>query len=419
MHYLEIVAEILVASLLLSGATASFRNRKFLVPIPESRAWRYLLATLTALPGIGMIIATLVPFLAFFAAILSIFVSGSLTAAARVGGARPNWAATIAVMVLSVAVIGLQPLGLRVISLPKADELPFRPVPARVIKTYAAGVGFESVRPGPDGTLYLAANIGLDFTQGEYYRKAFGQIVARRPDGLERVIFTTPIGSTAGVMAIAPDGTIYMSSNGRTPGIWRIARNGTASKLASLPRGAWPNGLDFGPDGQLYAADSNLSQVWRIDPVSGRFTVALRDPLLAARPFVSLAPGANGLHFSGRDMIVSVSDAAKILKYPLAPNGSFGPPVLVASGIPGDDFAIGKDGSLFVTTHPYNTVVRIEPNGRRSIIGDARQRIVGATDASFGTGPTDRDTLYVATDGGAFTAGAKAQGELVALLPFQ
>lgn len=215
MHYFEITAEVFAAALLLSGSAALLRKRNFLVPAPAKRAWRYLLATLTALPGIGMIVATVVPFIAFFAAILSILVTGSLAVIGRAGGARPNWAATFAIIVLAVAVIVLQPLGLRVLSLPRADTLAYQPVPARLIKTYGPGVGFESVRPGPDGTLYLAANIGLDFTQGDYYRHAYGQIIARQADGSERVVFTTPIGSTAGVMAIAPDGAIYMSSNGR------------------------------------------------------------------------------------------------------------------------------------------------------------------------------------------------------------
>ncbi len=117
-------------------------------------------------------------------------------------------------------------------------------------------------------------------------------------------------------------------------------------------------------------------------------------------------------------MFVTVSDATLLMKYTLGKDGRFGPPAQVARGIPGDDFAIGHDGSLFITTHPYNTLVRITPDGRRSIVAEAGQHIVGATDASFGRGPSDRDTLYVATDGGAFTAGPKARGQLIALQPY-
>lgn len=408
------------ATLLTFAAGVLLRSSKaatLLRPVPSSKAVRVLLAVATSLPGVGMFVAALIPFLAFFASLLSIGVTAALGTATRIGGGRPAWALSTAVLLASAGVALLQPLGLKVMMLPKADQLPYEPVTARVLKTYGEGVAFESVRPGPDGTLYLAANLGLDFTAGEYYRHARGQIIARRPDGTEQILFETPTGSTAGVMAIAPDGTIYMTSNGRRPGVWKVTRGGHAAKIAELPAGAWPNGLAFGPDGMLYSPDSNLAQVWRIDPRTGHFEVALNDKRLAARRFVSLAPGANGLRFAGRDMIVTVSDSTEVLKYTLGSDGRFGSARLVARGIPGDDFAIAPDGSLLITTHPYNTLVRVYPGGRRAIVADARQQIIGATDASFGTGPSDRDILYVATDGGAFTAGDKARGQLIALKP--
>ncbi|MCG2631794.1 SMP-30/gluconolactonase/LRE family protein [Bradyrhizobium sp. WYCCWR 13023] len=388
-------------------------------PIPESRFWRIVVAMLTALPGVGMIVAATTPFIAFFASMLSVIATALLGTASKFGGGRPAVTVSAALMLASVAVAVLQPLGLKVLSLPKADALPFEPVPARVIKTYAEGVGFESVRSSSDGTLYLTANIGLDFSSDAYFRHAYGEIIARRLDGHERLLFTTPVGSTAGVIAVAPDGTIYMTSNGWQPCIWRVTQSGQATKIATLPGGSWPNGLDFGPDGMLYTPDSSLAQIWRIEPETGKTEVVLRDKRLAARPFIALAPGANGLHFAGRDMIVTVSDSTEVLKYRLDDDGHFGAPTLVARGIPGDDFAVGRDGSLFVTTHPYNTLVRIAPDGRRSTIADARKQIVGATDASFGRGPDDRDTLYIATDGGAFTAGPKARGQLIALEPYR
>lgn len=423
MTYLTILLEVLVGAVLLVAAVGIVmrlpRAAMLLRPLPLSRFARLLLAALTALPGIGMLVATMVPFSAFFVVLLSVIVTGALATASKLGGGRPAWALSTMLVLASTGIVILQPLGLKVLSLPKADTLAYRLVPTRVIKTYGEGVGFESVRAGSDGTLYLAANIGLDFSASEYYHAAIGQIIVRQPDGHERVLFTTPVGSTAGVIAVADDGTLYMTSNGRQPGIWRVMPNGAATKIATLPTGAWPNGLDFGPDGMLYTPDSSLAQVWRVNPATGRAEVVLHDQKLAARPFIALAPGANGLHFAGRDMIVTVSDSTEVLKYPLGNDGQFGAPTLIARGIPGDDFAIGKDGSLFVTTHPYNTLVRIARDGKRTIIGDARQQIIGATDASFGRGPNDRDTLYVATDGGAFTAGPKARGQLIAVEPYR
>lgn len=395
------------------------RAALLLRPLPASRLARLLLAVLTALPGIGMIVATLVPFLAFFAALLSVFVAAALATASTLGGGRPAWPRVIGLVLAATAVALLQPLGLKVLSLPVAAELPYQPVPARVVHTFGADTGLEGVSAGPDGTLYLAANSGLDFASGAYWRHARGQIIAHRRDGRQQLLFTTPEGATAGVIAVAADGTLYMTSNGQQPGIWRVTPAGRATKLVTLPTGAWPNGLDFGPDGQLYTPDSSLAQVWRINPATGKAIVVLHDPRLAARRFIALAPGANGLRFAGHDMIVTVSDSTEVLKYRLADDGRFGAATRIASGIPGDGFAIGRDGSLFVTTHPYNSLVRIAPDGRRTIIADARQHVIGATDATFGTGPDDRDTLYVATDGGAFTDGAKARGQLLALHPYR
>lgn len=234
----------------------------------------------------------------------------------------------------------------------------------------------------------------------------------------DEVIFHTPVGSTAGVIAIAADGTLYMTSHSDAPGIWHIRADGHGDKIAQLPPGAWPNGLDFGPDGKLYSPDSALGLIWRIDPATGQSEAAIEDKRLLARKFISLAPGANGLHFNGHDLYVTVSDRTNVLKYTLNPTGRFEEPVLVATGIPGDDFAIGHDGSLFITTHPYNTVVHVAPDGSRTIVGKEAQHIVGATDAVFGKTPNDKDTLYVVTDGGAFTGGPKTRGGLIALKPY-
>lgn len=60
--------------------------------------------------------------------------------------------------------------------------------------------------------------------------------------------------------------------------------------------------------------------------------------------------------------------------------------------------------------------MRVDPDGRRSVIAAAPQHVTGATDCALVTG-TDGDTvLYVVTDGGALVSGdPSAAGALVAL----
>lgn len=359
-----------------------------------------------------------IPFLAFFASCISFISSIPLVLGAVHEKFSRSWILPLLLVFASVLVAIVQPLGLKVLAMPKADALTFDPVPWRVIKTYDEGLWFEGIAVGEDGTLYLSGNRNLDFSRSDYYHDAQGELIARKPDGSEYLLFKTPKGLTSGVPVTAPDHSIYLTSHGDTSFIWHIDHTGKVLQRSQLPGGAWPNGIDFGPDGMIYSPDSNLGLIWRVDPKNGKAEVALRDPALQARSFVALAPGANGLHFKGRDMLVTVSDRATVLRYTMDEQGGFGAASVIASGIPGDDFAIGQDGSLFITTHPYNTVVRVLPGGERAIIGKQEQHIVGATDAVFGKSAQDRGILYVVTDGGAFTGGPKTRGELVAFEPY-
>lgn len=405
--------------LLLAASTVYGRWRKLLaVILPTGRLAQAVAASVFLLAAIALLVGAAIPFATFFGACLGLL--SSLVLATRALHTRQAlaWTVPLAIAGASIGIAAAQPLGLKVLALPKAADLPFVAVPARVVKTYDEGLWFEGIAAASDGTLYLSGNRGLNFSRSDYYRAATGEVIAHRPGKDDEVIFHTPVGSTAGVIAIAADGTLYMTSHSDAPGIWHIRADGHGDKIAQLPPGAWPNGLDFGPDGKLYSPDSALGLIWRIDPATGQSEAAIEDKRLLARKFISLAPGANGLHFNGHDLYVTVSDRTNVLKYTLNPTGRFDEPVLVATGIPGDDFAIGHDGSLFITTHPYNTVVHVAPDGSRTIVGKEAQHIVGATDAVFGKTPNDKDTLYVVTDGGAFTGGPKTRGELIALKPY-
>ena len=401
------------------ATVTSVKTVQFLVTLlPQTRRARLFSAVLFLGAGIACLAGTMVPFAVFFASCLALVASALLSARAFRSKVGLLWSIPLLIAVGSIAAAIAQPLGLKVLALPKADVLPVVPVPTRVVKTYDEGLWFEGVAAGSDGTLYLAGNRNLNFSRSDYYRDAQGEVIRRSPDGNEHVLFKTPTGSTAGVLTVSAAGTLYMTSHSDASVIWKIDTDGQSKKLAQLPPGSWPNGIDIGPDNMLYSPDSALGIIWQINPDTGNAKPVIEDKLLLARPFIALAPGANGMHFRGRDMFVTVSDRTIILKYTLGSTGQFGIPTVVAKGIPGDDFAIGRDGSLFVTTHPYNTLVRVAPDGNRTIIGNQDQHIIGATDAVFGNGANDLDTLYVVTDGGAFTGGPKTRGELIALKPF-
>jgi sugar lactone lactonase YvrE len=354
------------------------------------------------------------PILAFPVAVIMAALAAGAVCLHVLRGTRRGWRVPAGLFVLAVAAGVAQPLALRVIALPSARALPVdRVAGAEVLATFPPGLWLESLAVAPDGTIYLAANMGLDLLTGDRTH-AVGQVLRRGPDGVEEVLLTLPQGVAAGGLALDAEGTLYLAALGRVPGITRVVA-GQGAPLADLPAGAWPNGMAFGPDDKLYVADSALGRIWRVDPASGAVAVAVDSEHLRARPWIALAPGANGVAFDGGDLIVTVSDRATVLRFARGADGSFAAPEVLMSGVPGDDLAIDQTGVLYVTTHPYDTVVRIATDGSAAIIAGAGQSITGATDAAFGTRPGDTGTLYVTTDGGAFAGNPDAAGRLVAL----
>lgn len=367
--------------------------------------------------GLLTFTGAMVPFLAFFASLLSLLATFLQTRIFKGAEFTSQRIAFICLSLICLIIAVAQPLGLKVLLLPHADELEKISARVEIIKTYDEGQSLEGIASGIDGTLYITANRNIDFSNPKYYQNAEGELIARSPDGTEKILFKTPKGQTAGVISFAKNGVLYMSSHGDESTIWQISTNGNSKPVAKLPEGAWPNGIDIGPDNKIYSADSNLGIIWQIDPQNGKINKVVENEALKARPYIALAPGANGLEFLGNHLYVTVSDKTTVLKFELDGTGKLGEATELAKGIPGDDFAIRKDGALFITTHPYNTLVRVLPNGERKLIADEKDQMIGATDAEFVSNALDQAVLYIVTDGGAFTAGSKAKGQLLAVYP--
>jgi hypothetical protein len=64
------------------------------------------------------------------------------------------------------------------------------------------------------------------------------------------------------------------------------------------------------------------------------------------------------------------------------------------------DFAFGISGSVYITTHPEHTLVRLNPSGARTTLAGPEEGMVGSTACAFGRAPGDENALYVTTDGG-------------------
>lgn len=275
-----------------------------------------------------------------------------------------------------------------------------------VTSVFAAGTTVVQFDPAASET---PESIQLDRSGNMYISMALsGEIRKIAPDGTQSSLAFLPIrpdvqpcNNSIGVpimgsLALDHQGNVYVSVNScNLPdlGIWKVTPTGQASLLAGLPANATPNGLAY-HEGWLYVSDSHLGLIWRIAANSQRpAEVWTADPLLTPVP-LPLTPGPNGLQVFDDEVYVAVSDRQHIVAIPILADGAAGPGRVHASNIAIDDFAFDVEGNLYGTTDPFNTVVRVAPDGTVKVLLTADDGLDGPTATAFGVG-ADKKNLYI------------------------
>jgi sugar lactone lactonase YvrE len=235
-----------------------------------------------------------------------------------------------------------------------------------------------------------------------------GEVRKIAPDGTQTTLAFLPIrpdvqpcGNSFGLpimgsIALDHQGNVYASVNSCDPaqlGVWKVTPAGAASLVANLPQGAAPNGIAY-KGGWLYVADTLLGQVWRIhSDGTGAAEVWSNDSLLTPL-FLPLIPGPNGLQVFRGEVYVAVSDRGHVVAIPINDDGTAGAARVHASGVMLDDFAFDTKGNLYGTTDPFNTLVRVSPDGTQTVLLTAADGLDGPTSATFGVGKNSK-SLYV------------------------
>ncbi|WP_428410523.1 ester cyclase [Hyphococcus sp.] len=235
------------------------------------------------------------------------------------------------------------------------------------------------------------------------------KILSVAPDGRIETYASLPFASDPatqqGTMCIArdKDGAIYITVQSKTAahhGLWRLGPDGAARVVAAMPPDAIPNGVDIDDMGRVYIADSS-GAVWQWRPGASQAAVWADGDLVRRRPYIGNLPGPNGLKVKDDFVHVTVSDTSAYVRIPIRRNGDAGDAELIAYGAPGDDFAIDDDGAAYITTHPFNSVLKVTKRGVEEVVADAGDGIIGPTSAALAETP-EGTVLYVVTDGGLY-----------------
>ena len=285
---------------------------------------------------------------------------------------------------------------LRFLTLPMPAPAAASHAPAEELSSFRPGRFVESIAFDEDGTAYVTSMFD-------------GEILKLATDGSVEVFTKLPFGPmegfSRGVICLVFDhegglNVDVSSSDPKIHGIWRFDKQGNGIRRAALPPHASPNGITIDSNGDLYIADAVHGTIWRVLNGSDQAQAWLVNPIIGPRPYLAMFPGANGIKIFDGAVYTVVSDTGRFVKVPILPDGSPGLPEVVAEGLPGDDFAFDSEGNVYMTTHPFNTVIRFKPDGSREILASVQQGVVGPTSVAFGTLPNDESTLYVLSDGG-------------------
>ena len=259
--------------------------------------------------------------------------------------------------------------------------------PSHRVAEFPPGTFLESIAVSTDGTLFVSSHLD-------------GKVFRMGADGVS-VVHAAIAGKATG-LALTPAGDLLLTAwdPDGLPVVFSISPQGAATLLATMPEAIFLNGLTPLSPSTYLMADSYRGAIWHLNLADRSVGLRLEHPLLARRSEDREFPAVNGLKIHGQMLYASNTERMQLIQIPIQPNGQPGEPEIFFEPVNLDDFAFDREGNLYGTTHIYNSVVKITPDRRITIIAEAEQGMAGSTALAFGAGAGDHTSLYVVTNGG-------------------
>jgi sugar lactone lactonase YvrE len=265
-------------------------------------------------------------------------------------------------------------------------DTPKQIVAARTIAEFPVNTFLENVVADKKGVLFVNS-----YEDGKVYRVTTA--------GAKTEFAQIP-GKVAGI-AFDRQGNLIISgvTNEKKAAVFRVDKLGKVETLATIDDAVFLNGVAYLNGDKFLIADSYKGAIWEFDAKTKTAAIWLADDSLARANTNNPTPAVNGLKIYKNNLYATNTQNQKIFRIPIASNGTARKPELFADKINGDDFAFDENGNLFVTTHVYNNVVRVAPDGKMTIIAAEDESVTGDTALVFGRG-RDRNAIFVVTNGG-------------------
>ena len=266
-------------------------------------------------------------------------------------------------------------------------ETPVAIAPSRHIAEFPVNTFLESIAIRSDNTLFVSSHLD-------------GKVFRISNDGVP-IVHAAIAGKATGLAFTAADNLLLTAWNAENIStIFTIAPQGDVSVLVTMPDAIFLNGITPLTRDLYLIADSYRGAIWELNETEKTVRIWLEHPSLARSSNEQEFPAVNGLKIYGNTLYASNTEKMQLVKIPIQPDGEPGEPETFVQRVNLDDFAFDQAGNLYGTTHIYNSVVKITPDGRMTTIAQAEQGIPGSTALAFGQGESDRTSIYVVTNGG-------------------
>jgi len=289
--------------------------------------------------------------------------------------------------------IGLAAVAAIAVAIPALAQLPpiyanvpIALAPAETVAEFPRNTFLESVVVDESGTLFITS-----YEDGKIYQIRSGSAPEE---------FAAIEGKVAG-LAIAPDHSLLVSGRNAegVPTMFGVSQTGEVKTLLTMPDAQFLNGITRLEGDRYLVADSYAGAIWEFNTATNTAQIWLQDPMLERDTTENPTPAVNGLKIHDGVLYASNTAKAMLLKIPLQAEGEPGAIEVFVQPTVIDDFAIDPAGNLYATTHVFNSVLQIAPDGSLTTIAQADQGVTGCTALAFGTGET-RSSLYIVTNGG-------------------
>lgn len=289
---------------------------------------------------------------------------------------------------------------------PIFESTPRALVPSRVVAEFPKNTFLENLVVDQAGTAYLTSH-----EEGVVYR------VDR--SGIRKQHLRVD-GKLAGITKTAKQGLVLSGSS--KDGVQTVFLfNQKAQNLASIPipEAVFLNGITALDTQNYLIADSYSATIWKIDIKTKQVSRWLQHELLARADTKNPIPAANGIKVDALRKRVLVSNTAKqlLVEVPLTLTNQAGTPKILQQFVNIDDFAVTQDGRIYAATHIYNSIIRIDPDSKVTVIAEGMQGVTGSTAVALHKVQKRSQELLITTNGGMFLPPASGieTGKLIRL----